>query len=332
MRAGLIASVAGHAAILLWGLIAFPDPEAFDAPPVDSLPVELVPPSEFTKLRLGEKTETEIRDVAAVQPTDAAPVDAPQPEDKPGKSVVEQPKPPAPTPSPEPEPAPEPEPTPAPEPEKQAEPEPSAAPEAAPEPAPAEQAEKAPEAQPDPEPTPEPEKNEEVAAPIPPNVTPRQKPTPPRPRQTQTAEKKQDDFSTNEIAALLNKVEPSGGSTSTTQDPASLGSRRGAENVQLSQSELDALRGQISACWSPPVGAVGADSLAVRLQFSMTQDGRVSGAPQVLNSSSNPAFRAAASSAVRAVMRCAPYNLPVEKYDAWRDVIINFDPKELLGG
>jgi hypothetical protein len=31
-------------------------------------------------------------------------------------------------------------------------------------------------------------------------------------------------------------------------------------------------------------------------------------------------------------MRCQPYSLPVAKYDTWQEVIINFDPREMLGG
>ncbi|WP_417667643.1 cell envelope biogenesis protein TolA [Roseibium sp.] len=315
MRAGLIASVAGHTAVLLWGLVALPGAETFNTQPVDSLPVELVPIEELTRLRKGEKTETEIRDVAAVRPSETPPVEAPQPADKPGESRVDQPTPP----TPEPQPAPEPEPAPAPDPE------PQPAPEPAPEPEPAPQAE--PEPAPEPEPQPEPEQVE-APKPVVTSVTPRSKPTPPR----RTAEKPEDTFNPNQISALLNKVEPSGGSTATSQDPASLGSQRGAENVRMSQSELDALRAQVSQCWSPPVGAVGAESLAVRVKFGLDRSGEVSSSPEVLNSNSNPAFRAAASSAVRAIMRCAPYSLPVAKYQAWQEVIINFDPRELIGG
>jgi len=311
MRVGLIASLAGHSAILLWGLIAFPDAKSFTTPPVDSLPVELVPVEELTRLQKGEK-DAEVREVAAVKPSETPREDPVKPAEKPKQAAVEQPTPPTPAPQPEPAPAPtpvaEPEPAPAPVPEKAAEPEP----------APAEQA---------PEPAPE------AAAPEPiqTKVVPRTKPKPPRP--TQTAEQpKEKDFKPNEIAALLNKVEPSGGG-SPSQDPASLGSRLSQDdNVKMSQSELDALRGQIARCWSPPVGAVGAEDLKVRVKFGLDRSGEVSASPEVLNSSSNPAFRAAASSAVRAVMRCAPYSLPASKYEAWQEVIINFDPRELIGG
>lgn len=311
MRVGLIASLVGHAAVLLWGLIAFPDARSFTTPPVDSLPVELVPVEEITRLQKGEK-DAEVRDVAAVKPSEKPKEDPVKPADKPDQATVEQPTPP----TPEPEPAPEPEPVPAAEPEPA--PAPAPEPAAEPEPAPAEKA---------PEPAPE------AAAPEPiqTKVVPRVKPKPPRP--TRTAEKpKEEDFRPNEIAALLNKVEPRGGG-SPSKDPASLGSPVSQDsNVKMSQSELDALRGQIARCWSPPVGAVGAEDLKVRVKFGLDRSGEVSASPEVMNSSSNPAFRAAASSAVRAVMRCAPYSLPASKYEAWQEVIINFDPREMIGG
>jgi TonB family protein len=130
----------------------------------------------------------------------------------------------------------------------------------------------------------------------------------------------------------LNKVEPATQQGNASQEPASLGSRQGAQNIRMSQSELDALRGQVAQCWNPPVGAVGAEDLKVRVRFNLSQNGQVSSSPEVLNSSGNPAFGAASSSAVRAIMRCQPYSLPIAKYEAWQEVIINFDPREMLGG
>jgi hypothetical protein len=42
--------------------------------------------------------------------------------------------------------------------------------------------------------------------------------------------------------------------------------------------------------------------------------------------------RAADESARRAILICGQrgYNLPAEKYDAWRDVVVNFDPSEMF--
>lgn len=327
MRAGLVASTIGHLAVLLWGVIAFPDARPFNVPPVDSLPVDLVPISELTKLRKGEKT-AELREQEAPKPTEKK-AEAPQPDAKTGDAKKEQPTPsvpeakaqpakaqPAPAPTPPAPKAPEP-----PAPREVAEPQP------APAPAPAPVAEKAPKA--------EPQKVEEapkVAEATPVKVTPRSKPTPPKRTQTARTEEKKKEFDSSQIAALLNKVDPSGGGTHASSQPASLGSDKGQSNVQMTQSELDALRGQIARCWNPPVGAAGADDLNVRLKVYLTQGGDVDLLPEVLNSSGNPSFGIAAESAKRAVLRCAPYSLPVAKYDSWREVIINFDPRELLGG
>ena len=107
MRVGLIASLAGHTAVLLWGLIAFPDAGSFTTPPVDSLPVELVPLEDLTRLQKGEK-DAEIREVAAVKPTEKPKEEPVKPADKPEKAAVEQPTPPTPAPAPAPTPEPEP--------------------------------------------------------------------------------------------------------------------------------------------------------------------------------------------------------------------------------
>lgn len=326
MRAGLVFSTVGHLAILVWGVVSFPDARPFEVTPVDSLPVELVPVSELTKLRVGDKT-AEVRDEEAPKPTEKKTEKTPVPDTKTGEAKQEQPtpatetaraRPVQPTPAPSPPPASTPTPQ---APQTKAEPAP---------PPPAIQAEKVPE--------PVPQKTEEapkVAEALPASARPRSKPAPP-PRSQQTAqrreEQKDEDFNPNQIAALLNKVDPSGGGTEASSKPASLGSESGQSNVQMSQSELDALRSQIARCWNPPIGAAGADDLNVRVKVSLTPGGDVDLAPQVLNSSGNPSFNVAAESARRAVLRCAPYSLPTAKYEAWKEVIINFDPRELLGG
>jgi len=50
-----------------------------------------------------------------------------------------------------------------------------------------------------------------------------------------------------------------------------------------------------------------------------------------LNSSSHPAFEAAARAAQAAVEACSPYDfLPADKYAMWQDIILNFDPSQML--
>ena len=47
---------------------------------------------------------------------------------------------------------------------------------------------------------------------------------------------------------------------------------------------------------------------------------------------SEPFFQSAADAAKRAVLnpRCNPIKLPPDKYQVWREIVINFDPRELL--
>jgi hypothetical protein len=47
---------------------------------------------------------------------------------------------------------------------------------------------------------------------------------------------------------------------------------------------------------------------------------------------SDPFFRSAAESALRAVLnpRCNPLRLPPEKYEQWQTMTLNFDPREMF--
>ncbi len=145
------------------------------------------------------------------------------------------------------------------------------------------------------------------------------------------------DFDPDKIAALLDKAPDAGPQTSTaaqqanTQKPAR--GRASGQDLTMSYNELDALRSRISQCWNPPVGGLGAEAIRVRLRLQLSQDGTLTNAPQVVNTMASPFFEAAADAAVRAVMLCQPYKeLPARKYALWRDMILNFDPREMFGG
>lgn len=323
MRVGPIVSILGHAAVLAWAVIALPSAEPYPAEPVDAMPVDLVEIGELTALRLGSKTaEDKPVERAATVETDTP--EAPPVEDA-GNSETSQDAPPVPEPSdvaatpdagapPPPEPEPQPE-------VAEPEPAPQEAEPAPPEPAPPEQPAEA---------APPPPPQETSSAPVQAARLPKTKPTPPKKvTATANAESK---FNSDKISALLDKQKPSGGGTQTPTGQAALGSSKGKTVSKMTQSEMDALRGMISRCWNPPVGATDADDLVVKVRFNLNPDGTVSGNPSIENSGSHPFFRAAADSARRAILRCQPYNLPAEKYDTWDEVIVNFDPREMFGG
>ena len=177
--------------------------------------------------------------------------------------------------------------------------------------------------------------------------TPQAKPQPPKAQTAKAPDRKETEkpvkeaaakpkseekeFDADEVAALLNKEKASGGGAKRSTETASLGGEKTTGGSKLSQSEMDALRGQVQRCWNIPAGASDAGSLRVSVQFKLDPSGALEGSPQIIAGGGSAGVeRAAAEAARRAVSRCAPYNLPAEKYDAWADVIVNFDPSEMF--
>ena len=103
--------------------------------------------------------------------------------------------------------------------------------------------------------------------------------------------------------------------------------------ASLSQNELDALRARLRQCWNVPVGLAEARDLIVTVRIQFKRDGSLASEPALMNHGGHPAFLAASESALRAIRTCAPYSfLPVAKYEAWKDIIIDFDPRDMFRG
>ncbi len=102
----------------------------------------------------------------------------------------------------------------------------------------------------------------------------------------------------------------------------------------LAISEIDLVRQQIRECWNLPAGAKEAQDLSIEIRMVMNSDGTVRQA-RILNQNrlqSDPFFRAAAESALRAVLnpRCNPLKLPPEKYQQWQNMTLIFDPSQMF--
>lgn len=120
-------------------------------------------------------------------------------------------------------------------------------------------------------------------------------------------------------------------SQSNTTFPQAVLTRLGAS---LSLSEQDALRSQLAKCWNILPGARDAEDLVVAVALNMNPDATVRSAEIVDKGryTRDSFFRAAADSALRAVRHpfCTPLRLPLDKYSQWRNITINFDPRELF--
>lgn len=301
MRVALSVSTVGHAAIIAWGMVMLPSADPYESTPQPPLPIDLVSITEFTAITAGARDGDKDLEPAPPKPVEAVtPVEQPKPDPKPNAEPTA-----APAPAPDPEPVPI---------------ETAALPKDDPEPAPL--------------PIPEPAKAEPEPEPLANAPVPRVKPkAPPKPVQKAQPKPDQKSFDADNIAALLNKIPDSGGGTLTDTGSLtpSLGTASGTAGT-LSISEIDALRAQIARCWNPPVGVLDAGQLIVRIGMDLNIDGTLATPPALLNSSSDPIFAVAAEAAIRAVNRCQPYYLPPEKYQAWQQIHMTFDPRELLGG
>lgn len=106
-------------------------------------------------------------------------------------------------------------------------------------------------------------------------------------------------------------------------------------DMVLSATEIDNIRGQIRANWSLPAGVHerrDLSGLMVTLRLQLQPDGRVTHVTVIdrARMDTDPLFRAVAESTVRAVRRTRLIRgLAPEKYLLWRDMRINFDPREL---
>jgi outer membrane biosynthesis protein TonB len=195
---------------------------------------------------------------------------------------------------------------------------PPPAPEAKPEPKP----ERAKKESVQPDPIAEALKKEEAKKP----VKAEAKPAPKKPTQEYV-------FDPTKTAALLDKRAPQrhAAAGDVLNSTATLGLASG-KALTLTESEIDALRRQIQACWAVPVGAADAKELTVTIRLMLKQDGSLAAEPALMNRGSGSFFQVYAESALRAIRRCQPYRMPIAKYELWKDVEVSFRPTDMFGG
>ena len=326
MKPGMTISCIGHAAALAFGVMAI-SAQPMEAPPVQALPVSFVSEKDFSQLTQGVKNAPQLK-VPDIKPL-ADKVDETKSVDQLAPKVSTKPE--ITTPAAKPVSETKPEPKPQPKPEAKAEPKPEPKPETKPElktelkppPKPADKPDK---------PKPPEYRPDQIASLLKKDAAkdpPKQQDAPTQP--TRDAPK----FNADQVAQLLDKRDPQRqvATAQSINDAATLGAAVGAQNAQLSQSEIDALRARISSCWSPPPGINANSSVYVVLRVLFKTDGSMVQAPIVVEGSASALGPALAESAKRALLLCQPFTmLKPEHYDQWKDLELKFDPHELLGG
>ncbi|HEX2215472.1 MAG TPA: cell envelope integrity protein TolA [Xanthobacteraceae bacterium] len=317
INGGLIVSAIAHAAVLLWAAVSFAA-KPHEVPPTDALFVETISMSDFSQMVAGSKTAQKKQAPKPLVEKKAEP----KPAENQSAQVAEKPEivtasasGAAPPQDSTPKVAP-----------RQAQPVPSP-------PEKSDAANRQPEKkQPDAEALkpekPEPKKEAKKL--------PARAPAPPSRPQKKLAEKppqpEQSRFDADAISALLDKRQPRrlAAAGDVLNPTPALGTARGSA-PQLTQNEIDMLRARIQQCWNPPAGQADANELTVLVRIQFNPDGSLATEPRLLTRVSPGYQQVAAESALRAIRRCAPYSfMPAAKYDAWKDIEVNFDPRELF--
>jgi outer membrane biosynthesis protein TonB len=294
MRPGLTISTLGHALLLAWGLVTFSS-QPFEAAQIESLPVDIISPAEFSKMVAGSKTAktvTETPTPLVEKIGEQKAVDDPQ-----AKVVEKKPE------------------------IKTASAVPTAPP--LPEPKPPKET-KVEDKKPKLDAIAEALKKEEAKKPDPP------KPQAPPKKPPQKLDMSQIE---NKLALLDKRDMRREAATGAVLNPKASAGLATASAPTLSQNEIDALLARLRDCWDIPIGQAEARNLSVLVRIRFRPDGSLAAEPTVLNRLAHPSFQVAADSAVRAILKCAPYSfMPVAKYESWKDLELNFDPRDMYRG
>ena len=147
---------------------------------------------------------------------------------------------------------------------------------------------------------------------------------------------KKDLFDPNNIAALIDKSKEETAEIVKTNNDVTQDQVRNIENSKLTLSEEDALKAQIFGCWSIPLGLPYDENLLVRIKLKLKPDGSVTKTEILdharMNKPGQGFYKVLAESALRAIKLCQPLRVPTTGYERWKELQLNFDAREMLGG
>lgn len=99
----------------------------------------------------------------------------------------------------------------------------------------------------------------------------------------------------------------------------------------MTDPERERLLTNINRCWNVDPGSVAA-RVIIEVGFNLSREGMVEGEPRLLSSDGDQsATSTALEAARRAILRCqrGGYQLPADKYDQWKEIVLVFDPAGL---
>ncbi|MGZ9098515.1 MAG: hypothetical protein ACXW3O_02310 [Brevundimonas sp.] len=132
---------------------------------------------------------------------------------------------------------------------------------------------------------------------------PRTRPTPPRPAPPTPPRREE----TLDLDALAGPPRPA---TRPGTRPATGQTGRGAAPRAVGPASLQALAGQVTPHWDVNCDIPGGDDLTIGVRVTLDARGRLVGSPRLTQPRSEPGWRAAADSVLRAIHAAAPFDMP----------------------
>ena len=89
------------------------------------------------------------------------------------------------------------------------------------------------------------------------------------------------------------------------------------------------MRRQIGYCWNGVDDLPKEDQINVVVRLKLNRDGSLSNSADLVMPKSRPIGRGGipVDLALRAVRKCAPYNLPEDDYDQWKEIDVTIGPE-----
>jgi colicin import membrane protein len=289
----LVASIALHVLVIGYGLVTFSS-RSMEAPPQESLPVDIISADQLAKLTQGIKSGEKDKPKPKVEKVAEAPPD----DEAVGKLT-----------------------------EKKELIKTNSAPEPPPKPV-----EKPVEKKPDPakeDPIAAAIKRQEAKKPTPkqePKVAQAQ-PQPPKPKSERV-------FDAAQIQRDLDKRDPTRHAlTGTTLNAsASLGLSTGTANTNVATWQ-GAFKGAVRRCFTPTYNGEDADQYEADIDINMKIDGTLASEPVIVavRGPSRSIAQAVAESAKRAIVQCQVYSfMPKQQYDNWKTIPMTFGLRDML--
>ena len=104
----------------------------------------------------------------------------------------------------------------------------------------------------------------------------------------------------------------------------------------LTLSVADSLKAQIFTCWSVPIGLPFSGDSIIRVKLNLKSDGIIEKLEildqDIINAPGKEHLRTLADSVKGAIKLCNPLKVPESGHERWKELILKFDARDMLGG